>query len=120
MSGASEGSAGQKLFRELSRLSAAEEFFEYLAVPYDKHVVNVNRLHILKRFRQYLAGALDDAPAEGEQLRALCASLLERAHEDFVCSTAQAEKVFRVFQNQTAEVAVKAIARAPAAPPKGE
>ena len=120
MNDKSEGSASQRLFRELSRLSAAEEFFEYLAVPYDTHIVNVNRLHILKRFRQYLADALDDAPAGGEELRALCASLLERAHGDFVCSTARVEKVFRVFQDQTAEVAVKAIGRAPAAPPKGE
>ncbi len=115
-----QGSASQRLFRELSQLSAAEEFFKYLAVPYDKHVVNVNRLHILKRFRQYLAGALDDAPTDGEELRALCASLLEKAHGDFVRSSAQIEKVFRVFQDQTAEVAVKAIRRVPAVPPKGE
>ncbi len=120
MSVQSRGSASQRLFRELSQLSAAEEFFEYLAVPYDKHVVNVNRLHILKRFRQYLATALDDASADGEDLHALCASLLERAHGDFVCSNARIEKVFRVFQDQTAEVAVKTIGRTPAVRPKGE
>ncbi len=116
----SQGSESQWLFRELAALSAAEEFFEYFAVPYDRHVVNVNRLHILKRFRQYLATALDDQPVDREGLRALCASLLARSHADFARSSAQAEKVFRVFQDQTPQVAVTAIQRVSATRPKGE
>ena len=115
-----QGSESQRLMRDLAALSAAEEFFEYFAVPYDRHVVNVNRLHILKRFRQYLAKTLDDPPAGGEGLRALCASLLARSHADFARSSAQAEKVFRVFHDQTPQVAVTAIRRGLAARPKGE
>ena len=38
----------------LATLSAAEEFFEHLGVAYDPAVIHVNRLHILKRFNQYL------------------------------------------------------------------
>ena len=38
----------------LGTLSAAEEFFEHLGIPYDPAVIRVNRLHILKRFNQYL------------------------------------------------------------------
>lgn len=104
-------SASQQMFRDLSRLSAAEDFFQYFGVPYDKHVVDVNRLHILQRFRQYLAEFLDDAPVDGELIRKLCASLLERAYGDFTHSTAQAEKVFRVFRDQTASVSLKALER---------
>jgi nitrogenase-stabilizing/protective protein len=84
----------------LGRLSAAEEFFTYLGVPYDSPVVHVNRLHILKRFNQYLRAAkppvaeLDPAT----QLQA-CRDLLGRAYGDFVTSTPAREKVFKVFQD---------------------
>ncbi|MHB8253820.1 MAG: nitrogenase-stabilizing/protective protein NifW [Acidiferrobacter sp.] len=104
-------SASQQMFRDLSRLSAAEEFFQYFDVPYDKHVVNVNRLHILRRFRQYLAESLDDGPTDAALLRGLCARLLGRAYDDFTHSTAQVEKVFRVFQDQTAVVTLKDVQR---------
>lgn len=84
----------------LGRLSAAEEFFTYLAVPYEPSVVHVNRLHILKRFNQYLRTA---KPAVAElhpeaQLNA-CRELLGRAYADFVRSTPAQEKVFKVFQD---------------------
>ena len=38
----------------LSTLSAAEEFFAFFSIPFEPAVVHVNRLHILKRFNQYL------------------------------------------------------------------
>lgn len=120
MNDRSLGSESQQLFRELAALSAAEEFFEYFAVPYDPRVVNVNRLHILKRFRQYLTTALDDAPADREGLRALCASRLAASHADFARSSAQAEKVFRVFQEQTPTIPVAAIKGVLAARSEGE
>ncbi|MBY0430358.1 MAG: nitrogenase-stabilizing/protective protein NifW, partial [Rhodospirillales bacterium] len=41
----------------LSKLSSAEDFLGFLEVPYDPAVVRVNRLHILKRFRDYLETA---------------------------------------------------------------
>ena len=39
---------------QLRQLSAAEDFLTFFGVPYEKEVVNVSRLHILKRFYQYL------------------------------------------------------------------
>lgn len=42
------------LTQRLTRLSAAEEFLEFFAIPFEQNVVNVSRLHILKRFYQYL------------------------------------------------------------------
>jgi nitrogenase-stabilizing/protective protein len=80
----------------LEELSAAEEFLEYFGIAYDVRTVQVNRLHILQRFHNYMsqAGALpeDEAPR-----RAVYARLLQQAYEDFVTSDALTEKVFKVF-----------------------
>ena len=91
----------EELDRRLSYLSAAEEFFHFFGLPFDQAVVNVNRLHILKRFNQYLRrdgrGESLDAEARVAHYRAL----LQQAYEDFTRSSAQQEKVFKVFQDQT-------------------
>ncbi len=84
----------------LGELSSAEEFLNFLGVDYDQRVVNVNRLHILKRFNQYLArhnfiGTCDAA------LKMEYKVLLEQAYNDFVRSDAVTEKVFKVFQDAT-------------------
>lgn len=88
-----------ELTRRLSALSAAEEFLDFFGIRYDTAVVNVNRLHILKRFQQYLRQA-GDLPARDEvsQFRHY-RELLTRAYGDFVRSTAAKEKVFKVFQD---------------------
>ena len=82
----------------LAGLSAAEEFFEFFGVPYDPHVVNVSRLHILKRYRQYLNRAGDLAALDAAALLAQHRACLGRAHEDFTHSSGVEEKVFKVFQ----------------------
>jgi nitrogenase-stabilizing/protective protein len=87
------------LLNDMARLSAAEEFFALLDVPYDPQALHVHRLHILKRFQQYLAATSPDATDEAA-LREACRALLARAHDDFVRSTAAQEKVFKVFQDQ--------------------
>lgn len=88
------------LLERIASFSAAEEFFEFFGIPYRVDVVNVNRLHILKRFNQYLSRSpipddLDEASAWK-----ICKEYLTRAHDDFVTSTAAKEKVFKVFQDQ--------------------
>ena len=84
----------------LGKLSAAEEFFAFLSIPYDSAIVHVNRLHILKRFNQYLRTTKPDVAGldSGNQYQA-CRGLLIRAYEDFVRSTPAQEKVFKVFQD---------------------
>jgi nitrogenase-stabilizing/protective protein len=87
------------LFRSLGGLSAAEEFFNYFGVPYEPAVVHVNRLHILKRFQQYLRTTPGLADLDDGSLHARCQELLARAYHDFVRSTPAQEKVFKVFQD---------------------
>lgn len=84
---------------KIKTLSAAEEFLDFFEVPYEQAVVHVNRLHILKRFHQYLRAAAGlDALDSAARWRAQ-RDLLARAYEDFVRSTAAKEKVFKVFQD---------------------
>lgn len=87
-----------KLLDQLGKFSDAEEFLVFLDVPFKPAVVQVNRLHILKRFSQYLARARLDELDEAAQ-RDSCRALMIQAYEDFVHSTAAQEKVFKVFQD---------------------
>lgn len=86
------------LQKDLEALSSAEEFFDYFAVPYDRAILNVSRLHILKRFNQYIAkaGGFDKLP--GSEAYARCREFLVQAYTDFLTSSGLEEKIFRVFQ----------------------
>jgi len=84
----------------LGNLSSAEEFLNFLQVSFDQHVVNVNRLHILKRFNQYMARHTFRGETDTE-LKAEYKALLAQAYGDFVKSDAATEKVFKVFQDAT-------------------
>jgi nitrogenase-stabilizing/protective protein len=81
---------------DLEALESAEDFLEYFQIPFDPKVVQVNRLHILQRFHDYLA-QVDEMPDGPRQRWALHADLLGAAYQDFVVSDAMTEKVFRVF-----------------------
>ncbi|HEY6879297.1 MAG TPA: nitrogenase stabilizing/protective protein NifW [Polyangiales bacterium] len=83
---------------DLQRLSAAEDFFKYLGVEYDVHVVNVARLHILRRMGEYLKRE-SSADASDEETRARCKAHLETAYADFVARTPIEERVFKVHKD---------------------
>jgi nitrogenase-stabilizing/protective protein len=87
------------LIAEMKSLDSAEAFLEYFALPYDKAVVNVSRLHILKRFYQYLTqkGGIENLPPASAY--SACRELLARAYTDFLASSGIEQKVFKVFQN---------------------
>jgi nitrogenase-stabilizing/protective protein len=94
----------------LKALSSAEDFFAFFALPFDERVVQVNRLHILKRFYQYL-GKADGLAGLGEaQLYGRYRALLAQAYQDFVQSTPAQEKVFKVFQQADGTQHVRASA----------
>jgi nitrogenase-stabilizing/protective protein len=83
----------------LKALSSAEDFFTFFAVPSAESVVQVNRLHILKRFYQYLNKAEGLEGADDVELYRRYRALLAQAYQDFVQSTPAQEKVFKVLQN---------------------
>lgn len=83
----------------LAALSSAEDFLNFFAVPYEQSVVNVNRLHILKRFQQYLRRDRNLAGLSEAQMFTRYRHLLAQAYQDFVRSNAAQEKVFKVFQD---------------------
>ncbi|MDE2371485.1 MAG: nitrogenase stabilizing/protective protein NifW [Burkholderiales bacterium] len=87
------------LIQRLKALSSAEDFLQFFGIPYEESIVHVNRLHILKRFYQYLhrSSGLADL-GEVEMFRAY-RELLLQAYGDFVTSTPAQEKVFKVFQD---------------------
>jgi nitrogenase-stabilizing/protective protein len=95
------------IMSELGKLSSAEDFFAALDLPYDPAIINVARLHIMRRMGQYLRDTelteLDDDAARGA-----CRTYLEKAYQDFVRSSPIAERVFKVHQD----------ALKPAEPPK--
>lgn len=95
---------------EMEELESAEEFLDYFGVEFDRHVVQVSRLHILQRFHDYLRYRVDASNASYEQYRAC----MTQAYEDFVRSDAQTEKVFRVFKRAAgiATVPLSSIKRA--------
>jgi nitrogenase-stabilizing/protective protein len=85
-------------------LSSAEDFLEYFDIAYDPRVVQVNRLHILQRFHDYLR-QYGDLPSDPEAKQTLYRQQLRTAYNDFVTSDAQTEKVFRVFHRRDPQVA---------------
>jgi nitrogenase-stabilizing/protective protein len=74
------GTLNKDVLTGLKKLSSAEDFFHALGVAYDPAVLNVARLHILKRMGAYL----------------------ERAYEDFKASTPINERVFKVHKDAVA------------------
>lgn len=86
------------VLNQLRTLSAAEEFFGFLDVPYDPAVLNVARLHILKRMGEYLRENTL-AEADDDIARSLCRAHLERAYSDFVESSPLEQRVFKVLKD---------------------
>jgi nitrogenase-stabilizing/protective protein len=93
---------------DIAELEGAEDFLAYFGIEFERSVVQVNRLHILQRFHDYLRGA-GNVPEFETWKR-----LLGRAYEDFVHSDAQTEGVFSVFKRAKgiATIPLSAIGRA--------
>ncbi|OKH27815.1 nitrogenase-stabilizing/protective protein NifW [Chroogloeocystis siderophila] len=78
-----------------------EEYFEFFRLPYDARIVQVNRLHILKLFSQYIREIDANNPDlnQTEKL-SLYRQALERAYEVFLNSTPLEQKLFKVFNEK--------------------
>ncbi|PAQ09939.1 MULTISPECIES: nitrogenase stabilizing/protective protein NifW [Mesorhizobium] len=86
------------ILARLKGLSAAEEFFAVLGVSYDPKVLNVSRLHIMKRVGQYLAEE-DFSGLPDQVIAARVRATLERAYEDFEISSPLKHRVFKVLKD---------------------
>jgi nitrogenase-stabilizing/protective protein len=93
---------------ESRKLVNAEDYFRFFDVAFDPKVVQVNRLHILKKFGQFREVIEKEWPKDGppEKKREAYRKALERAYETFLTSTAQEEKLFKVFQQEASGINV--------------
>lgn len=86
-----------ELEEDMDELVSAEDFLRYFEIPFDERVVNVNRLHILQRYHDYLAKTVlpEDLEARIDSYR----TLLLKAYSDFVHSDAKTEKSLKIYRN---------------------
>ncbi len=90
----------QTLEQELAEMTSAEDFLNYFEITFNPKIVEVNRLHILQRFHDYLQQT--NAPDRADYVRCL-----QSAYQDFVDSDALTEKVFKVFPRQAQQGEVR-------------
>ena len=90
---------------DLDDLETAEDFLRFLGVRYEQRVVDVNRLHILQRFHDYLAAGTGLEALDDEGMATRYQTHLERAYQDFVVSNAIAEKTFKVHKEEARRMA---------------
>ncbi len=92
-------------WEKFKQLVDAEEYFEFFQLPYDQKIVSVNRLHILKKFSQYIQeideNYTDLSPED--KLSKYCEAL-EKAYQVFLESTPQEQKLFKVFKQKPKNV----------------
>ena len=86
----------EELEDAFDELESAEDFLEFFQIDYLPGIVLVNRLHILQRFHNLLnkQGALPESIGDNLSIQR---SLLQQAYESFIDSSAQKEKVLKVF-----------------------
>lgn len=87
------------ILAHIASLSSAEEIFTYLLLPFDQKVLDVSRLHIMKRMGQYLKDA-DLSGHDEDEIFLAARQHLKRAYLDFVELTPLREKVFKVFTDR--------------------
>lgn len=89
----------------LNTLTDAEDYFQFFELPFDAEVVNVNRLHILRKFSQ-LVMEIDDHSADlnADQKYERYRQALQNAYNLFTASTSYEQKLFKVFQQKPANV----------------
>lgn len=91
--------SGRTLLEQVDDLSSAEDFFLFFLLPFDQKVLNVCRLHILRRMGEYLAET-DFGEMRDDDIFLAARAHLKQAYLDFVESSPLAEGVFKVFADQ--------------------
>ena len=91
-------SSGPSIIEELKKTSSAEDFFTLLKVEYEPQILNVARLHILRRMGEYLFKE-DFSSFSDEEAIEKCKTFLEQAYVDFTKSSPIAERLFKVHKD---------------------
>jgi nitrogenase-stabilizing/protective protein len=86
-----------ELLDRLSYLSSAEEFFSALDVPFVPQVLNVARLHILRRMGQSIA-ALAGRDLDEAEIRTACREALVSAYDEFTRKAPIETRLFKVLR----------------------
>lgn len=86
------------IIEQLQKSSSAEDFFSLLKVDYDPKVVNVARLHILRRMGEYLFKE-DFSNFTEDEAALRCKTFLEQAYTDFIKSSPIDERLFKVHKD---------------------
>ncbi|EKV00069.1 Nitrogen fixation protein NifW [Leptolyngbya sp. PCC 7375] len=87
---------------QFNQLKDAEDYFQFFGLTYDPQVVNVNRLHILRKFAQLVKDE-DKAQPEEQKLKAY-RQALQTAYDLFLTSSSVEQKLFKVFQDRPKNV----------------
>ena len=86
-------------------LSKAEEYLEFFGISYDSRIVNVNRLHILKKFSQFIREhGIDAASLADETTFNQTRDALASAYHLFTTSNSVEQKLFKVFQDRPSNI----------------
>ncbi|NER84036.1 MAG: nitrogenase-stabilizing/protective protein NifW [Leptolyngbya sp. SIO1D8] len=91
-------------FAQFNQLKDAEEYFEFFNLPYDPQVVNINRLHILRKFSQLTRSMDEDKSQSEEQLLLAYRKALQVSYNLFINSSGVEQKLFKVFQDKPKNV----------------
>ncbi|MBW4684691.1 MAG: nitrogenase-stabilizing/protective protein NifW [Komarekiella atlantica HA4396-MV6] len=90
---------------EFKQLVDTEEFLKFFNLPYDQKFVNVNRLHILKKFSQYIKEIDENSSDLSQEEKLNQYSLaLQKAYQVFLESTPHEQKLFKVFNDKPKNV----------------
>ncbi|HEY9663784.1 MAG TPA: nitrogenase-stabilizing/protective protein NifW [Allocoleopsis sp.] len=90
---------------EFNQLTDAEQYFDFFGLDYDRTVVNINRLHILKQFSNAIKQIDASFPLlnESDRLDHYRASLMQ-SYNLFLTSTGVEQKLFKVFHDKPGNV----------------
>lgn len=90
---------------EFNQLVNAEDYFQFFEIPYDQKIVNINRLHILQKFSDFIK-EIDNNNSElnESQILGKYREALENAYQVFMESTPQEQKLFKVFHQKPKNV----------------
>ncbi|QNP28139.1 nitrogenase-stabilizing/protective protein NifW [Cylindrospermopsis curvispora] len=94
-----------RTMEEFKKIVDAEAYFQFFNLGYDQHFVNVNRLHILKKFSQFMYEIDQEYPnlSDLEKLEKY-STALQQAYRVFMESTPHEQKLFKVFNDKPKNV----------------